>query len=1247
MTYLLSDNPYLSRCLASFFFLALIMAGAGFDSYPDIGDSNFEEKIFRKMEFFRTYVTPDYQDQTIEELCSKTEFVLQPQQDFLRIYISPSSPYNGILIFHGAGVGKTCAAISIAENFKESVLKHGQKIYVAVPSTTLIHNFRKELYSIANEKLEASPGALQCTGKTYRPPDTIVGDEERQKWVDDKIKEAYHISGYISLANSVDAGELHSKYGGDIGKMFENTVVIIDEAHILTGENKEADRKTTSSKMISSRPLIKILEEAAMKAKNMKLILMSATPMRDSVKSIIQLVNLLRLNDGLKPMTEQEAFGQIIPSFMTRKVTTPSRGTPRGGGTPRGADSEGGSSRAGMGGGEGSGRGGGGAGEGEVEEGGEDTTPVADDFDDDSDLVIRPNVDYIREMTRGYVSYVRGENPISFAPVIDPDDDSSLYTLNQQKHRPKYDLYGELLDETTLDQMYVIKLVRCPMSHYQFHEYLRIDRTKTRMLSNIVLPKYSSGESMNNTFKKTFRINTTPVVPVIETGLYDILRMENLGKYSQKYVNLIRNVITSPGLHYVYSEYYQIGVITLGMALEMAGFTIFNPLSPESETRMLHISNARDVPKQICAFCGQIKDHSMHSSGACEWSPAKYAIMSGTNKPSTNSEILRYYNTPENISGGKLKVILGTQTSSTGVDYNAVQHVHITEPWHNYTKIYQAIGRATRHCRHKDLDESERYVKVYRYCSTVPDTLYDEDGEIYDLTRQDAAGVAEDDVVGVLMPYDDDGGTSREPETYEITAKKMLTGTSDEIYYIRSIRKDILIKQVERILKENAVDCGLMRNMNYLPKYDDERDGSRACDYTKCNYTCTYMPPGTDPDTGLPDIVPNRDTYYLHHAGREIDVSIKAIKELVKFNKVLTVDYIIKHINDASKIHRIIDRQNILEALDRIVGRNEYDAPAVIYDQYGQEGILVMSGIYYIFQPKTLISRLDPVIYRMLPQKVYVDTIDFAEITKAWKKPVADAGTIDEGNIRMMNDFFSRVRNMIRDYKVDSDVKRRAATIVVWEDRSSRTIPWFVKQDVLWETIWKSWQNDTLKEDEEEIAGFLSEYLAMLGVWLSSIEVHLLTREGNVVTPRCFQEIESFTTISTMRSRALDRFIAQPVRSGSARIAIFSYEDRPKDNTGYKIHDSSQKKNSGKVCTSHDSSVIAGILRSDFSEEEQEIIETVMPEISRDVPGRSKQDLCVILLYTYLVLNFSTGRRYFKHYYTGEVTFKEPEKIEG
>ena len=114
--------------------------------YPEITDPNFNENIYLKKEFRDTEIKDKKAWNT---QVKKKDFVLEPHQIFLKNYISPDTPYNGILIFHGTGVGKTCTAISIAEGFKKTLKNMNKKILVI---SNLKSNFMNELYNFRKEK---------------------------------------------------------------------------------------------------------------------------------------------------------------------------------------------------------------------------------------------------------------------------------------------------------------------------------------------------------------------------------------------------------------------------------------------------------------------------------------------------------------------------------------------------------------------------------------------------------------------------------------------------------------------------------------------------------------------------------------------------------------------------------------------------------------------------------------------------------------------------------------------------------------------------------------------------------------------------------------------------------------------------------------------------------------------------------------------------------------------------------------
>jgi len=141
----------------------------------------------------------------------------------------------------------------------------------------------------------------------------------------------------------------------------------------------------------------------------------------------------------------------------------------------------------------------------------------------------------------------------------------------------------------------------------------------------------------------------------------------------------------------------------------------------------------------------------------------RYAIWSGDETNVTKEQIKAVYNMDDNLqSGSKIKILLGSPSIKEGVSLSGVQQVHILEPYWNQAKMDQIIGRASRFCSHKNIETEKRSVKVYVYIATHPD----------------------------------------EPESID--------------QYILSLaeKKNKIIREFEKIVKEVAVDCALNKIAN-------------------------------------------------------------------------------------------------------------------------------------------------------------------------------------------------------------------------------------------------------------------------------------------------------------------------------------------------------------------------------------------------------------------------------------------------
>jgi hypothetical protein len=240
-----------------------------------------------------------------DEICSSNVFRLLPHQIFLRYYMSPNNPFYNMLIFHSTGLGKTCAAVSIAEAHLRMRTGVGlNKINVILPRA-LVNEFKNEVHRILLPSIDVGKAVLegerQCTGLSYMNYHINDNDRDKAKHLAAVIESHYNIITYDKFVNQV--AQLSDE---QIKAEFNFSVFIIDEFHNLRdydtlspeeeleynlNANTE-DGKANVAKIRRLDTIKRILRHTT----RVKLILLSATPMFDNADDIRAVVNLFRLN---------------------------------------------------------------------------------------------------------------------------------------------------------------------------------------------------------------------------------------------------------------------------------------------------------------------------------------------------------------------------------------------------------------------------------------------------------------------------------------------------------------------------------------------------------------------------------------------------------------------------------------------------------------------------------------------------------------------------------------------------------------------------------------------------------------------------------------------------------------------------------------------------------------------------------------------------------------------------------------
>jgi len=228
----------------------------------------------------------------------------------------------------------------------------------------------------------------------------------------------------------------------------------------------------------------------------------------------------------------------------------------------------------------------------------------------------------------------------------------------------------------------IIKIVKCPMSKYQYNCYKIIEKKEgnidklelfklptnfflgSRILSNIAYPnKYVNQQGLDALDNNN-------------------MKLHNLKKYSTKFYYILKKILKSKGTIFIYSNFKEFGgLLPFIKILEYYNFSNFLKYGEGKK---------------------------------------RFAIFSGNENINDKEKIRTVFNDINNVNGYKLKIILGSPACKEGVSFLRVKQVHIIDVYWNMSRIEQVIGRAVRFCSHKDVEPDERYVKVYLYLSTVP-----------------------------------------------------------------------------------------------------------------------------------------------------------------------------------------------------------------------------------------------------------------------------------------------------------------------------------------------------------------------------------------------------------------------------------------------------------------------------------------------------------------------------------------------
>jgi hypothetical protein len=714
--------------------------------YPMITDLDFNKKLYKKKEFQINKQLPinaDKFEDIQEELCpnKNKNFNLQSHQKLIKGYLSHNTYYNGLLIFHGTGTGKTCSSITIAESYKTLVAKNSKKVLVIL-SKSVKSNFIHEIHDVAR-------GYNQCTGSDYLNYDFFSSMDKKKKNVLSLIDKYYDLMTFGKFRNEI-IKELETyginKYQFNqpipaklikwIDLIFSNRVIIVDEVHNLkkyktyseeeiTLEKYDNDDELTSENSVKKIKDFKpydALELILKYSRNVKLVMLSATPMYHKPREIISLFNLLLINDD---------YDRVV---------------------------------------------------------------VSDIFENDN-IKDEEARNILRVISQGYVSYVRTENPYTFAKRHYPDSIPIHSFVNNKIEKLKkiYKIKKTIRNNNYSD---IIKVIPCEMSekHDKFY--------KKRIIAGDMLTK------------------------LIQYGNYGILDVDGISQkklvlselidqktsISCKLGKLIYNILhdISNGTYFIFSYYIKHGTQVLAQALLANGISLVvvnnngKIVFADAKTIKSLLGHSFSQPtkdEQICYKDG--KKRSEYKNKMHEFKPMTFVCIIGKIEENVRDNIITAFNNDTNKYGEDIKIMLGSSVFKEGISLLNVRQIHILEPWHNRSRIEQVIGRGIRHCSHRQLLPSERNVNIYQYISTYNTNI---DNQAYD------GNIDRKEIKTLIKQFSQDVISNVNLVSSHMAKFNILH--YDVIMYMRSQILNNLIIDVQSVLKETAMDCLFNQEIN-------------------------------------------------------------------------------------------------------------------------------------------------------------------------------------------------------------------------------------------------------------------------------------------------------------------------------------------------------------------------------------------------------------------------------------------------
>ena len=669
-------------------------------------------------------------------------------QAIVRDFIQYDSPYRGLLLFHGLGQGKSCAAVVAAE----ALMAHGMDVIVLLPAS-IEHNFTSEVRKCGGDALRATEWrwvaldapdfqevmtALKVSPKlakrhkgVWAPSEggaAMLSDAQRRQvavQVEDMARRRFEYMHY----NGVTLVQLETSKNP-----FDNKVVVIDEVHNLVSLAVGASQRG------------KRLYELLVTARGCKVIALSGTPLINVPCELAYLVGLLKGYQRIHELAFRGAPDAAVevlerdPEVDTVEVE-PYKSLLRYTRLPTGFRWTNGKregvhrqvaarseapfeqrlisalKRAGV--------------SAERNSGGTsymmplplDEAKFGELFVDEAAGALRhPRT--LKTRMLGCVSYFNSysselyprRNPRHVERIGMSDEQFVVYEEVRHTERRMEEMSkkhaaargrGTGGDESVFRDNSSYRPFSRAACNFVFPKgYKRPFPSNARQMADEV--EQDAEESRAHAKKRAKDRYDATIIALMDRMRRDggrVLRGEALARSSPKFARLLETVRTSPGPVLVYSEFRTVeGLGLLSVTLDANGWAEF-ALDRDDANEFVVLTRPQDTgkPKYI-KFTGDKERTQVllnAFNGNFDALPRKVRAALGGAK--------------DNLHGGCIKMLMITRSGAEGISLQNVRQVHVLEPYWNQNRVDQVIGRAVRAGSHATLPSNERQVDVYEY----------------------------------------------------------------------------------------------------------------------------------------------------------------------------------------------------------------------------------------------------------------------------------------------------------------------------------------------------------------------------------------------------------------------------------------------------------------------------------------------------------------------------------------------------